>query len=465
MKKSTRRPGGSFTSWPWEPAGHTMSAMTWSQFICVLVAAAVLYQSETAQAEEQPSSTLETANPHDSGVNAAVDSRLKGQAPDDIDRKLERREQPKESKYPATALDPAVDRWQSLTTDLETEYGLQLGIAYTTLYQRLTDKKDGENIPIEGAGGDLDIYGDWSLPGPERSWSVGFQAEMRHRLLTSASPSELGASAGSQWGTTTGFNTQDMSLIQLWWQQTLFDETLRYRIGEVDPGDFFDVGTMDSANLFFINAALADNLTMALPENGVGAVVHISPSDNWYLNVGISDANGRRTDMDFNNAFDDNDQFIAAEIGWTPDIQGYGQGYYQLTVWETDGRRQPNQSSQSSGDGYALRLEQFFGEEFLSFATYSKSSGKASSVRQLATVGIGMLDILGYQEDIVGVAVGWGEPRDGNLRDQYVAEVFYRMQITDYLQVTPDLQIIKNPSQNRSDDTIGVIGLRLRLDF
>jgi porin len=204
---------------------------------------------------------------------------------------------------------------------------------------------------------------------------------------------------------------------------------------------------------------------MALPENGLGAVVSFSPGNDWYLNVGIGDANGRKTDLDFNSFFDDKDYFTAAEFGWTPDIQGVGQGYYQLTAWDTDGRRTHTQSKQSSGSGFALRFEQFLGEEFMSFVTYSKSSGGATSVRQLATAGIAMLDIGGYQDDIIGVAVGWGQPEDRNLRNQAIAEVFYRMQITDYLQVTPDLQIIKNPSQNRSDDTIGVIGLRLRLDF
>ena len=434
--------------------------------IAVLLATWVLCLTGMARASEQTTTAQEEAVQQSAGALDTTDSRQIGQAPDDISRKLDRLEQPKESMVGRTVLDPVLDRWRSISETLKSETGLAVGIAYTTLYQRLTDKKAG-NDPKEGAVGDLDIFGEWSLPGTEadRSWFVGYQAEMRHRLFTSSRPSELGASAGSLWGTTDGFNTQDMSLVQLWWQQAFFDEALRYRIGKVDQVDFFDIGTFNSANLFFSNAAFSASPTIAAPENGLGAAVSVSPSDNWYLNVGMGDANGRKTSMGFSSFFDDNDYFTAAEFGLTPKIQGYGQGYYQFTVWHTDGRKIHNKPKQSSGKGFSLRFEQYFGEDVLPFVTYSRASGGATAVRQLVTAGVGLRDIFGYKDDIVGVAVGWGQPEDRSLRNQTVAELFYRMQISDYLQLTPDIQIIREPSRNRDNDTIGVFGLRLRLVF
>lgn len=404
--------------------------------------------------------------PQDTGAFNSSDSRQIGQAPDDISRKVERLDQPRESMVEGTLLDPVLDRWQSVTDTLESETGLTVGVAYTTLYQRLTDKK-GSNDPKEGAVGDLDIFGEWSLPGSaaDRSWFVGYQAEMRHRVFTSSRPSELGASAGSLWGTTNGFNTQDMSLVQLWWQQAFFDEALTYRVGKVDQANFFDVGTLNSANLFFSNAAFSDNPTIPFPGNGLGAAVSLSPADDWYLTVGVGDANGRKTHMGFSSFHDERDYFTAADFGFTPKLRGYGQGYYQFTVWHTDGRKTHTREKQSSGKGFALRFEQYLGEKVLPFVTWSRASGGAKPVRQLVTAGIGFADILGYKDDIVAVAVAWGQPEDSSRQNQYTAEVFYRMQIADYLQVTPDIQIIRDPSNNRNNKTIGVFGLRLRLEF
>jgi porin len=79
------------------------------------------------------------------------------------------------------------------------------------------------------------------------------------------------------------------------------------------------------------------------------------------------------------------------------------------------------------------------------------------------TAGIGLRGIFGNRDDLTGVAVAWGQPEDRSLRNQYVAEVFYRVQLTEYIQVTPDLQLIVEPSKNRENDTIGVLGLRIRI--
>src|SRR6185436_3844745 len=49
-------------------------------------------------------------------------------------------------------------------------------------------------------------------------------------------------------------------------------------------------------------------------------------------------------------------------------------------------------------------------------------------------------------KDVFGVGVGWGRPSDSDLRDEYVGELFYRIQVTRNAQITPDVQIIVDPS-------------------
>ena len=429
----------------------------------LVLAVIVLWQSATALAQESVGSAPQSAAESDSAAQAVVESRLSGQSPDDVIGKLDRLEQPRDAKVTSTPLDQLLENWEAAKEHLGTKTGLSLGVSYTTLYQRLTNERNGNEFTREGAAGDLDIFGNWSMPGAERNWSIGFQAEMRHRIFTGEPPSGLGQSAGSLWGTTTGFNTQDLYMIQYWWHQALFDDAIIYRIGKLDYADYFDVGTLNSANLYFSNNILSDNPAIGFPDNGPGAAVHLSPGKNWHLNLGIGDANARKTDESA-SFFNDRDYFTAMEFGLTPDIAGYGQGFYQVTLWDTDGNRARN-SNDTSGRGVAVRFEQFIGEEFMVYTTYARSTGRARATRQLATAGFGLLDILGYKDDLIGVAMGWGQPRDRSLRDQYVAELFYRIQITDYLQLTPDIQVIVDPSQNRNDDIIGVLGLRLRLDF
>lgn len=55
----------------------------------------------------------------------------------------------------------------------------------------------------------------------------------------------------------------------------------------------------------------------------------------------------------------------------------------------------------------------------------------------------------------------WGP----GLKDQETLEVFYRIQLFKELAITPDLQYIKDPALNQTEDSLWVFGLRARLAF
>jgi len=63
------------------------------------------------------------------------------------------------------------------------------------------------------------------------------------------------------------------------------------------------------------------------------------------------------------------------------------------------------------------------------------------------------------------VGVGWAKPADGSLRDQYVVEIFYRLQIAENVAITLDLQLLIDPALNPAEDVIVVVGVRGRLAF
>ena len=68
-----------------------------------------------------------------------------------------------------------------------------------------------------------------------------------------------------------------------------------------------------------------------------------------------------------------------------------------------------------------------------------------------------------------GIAGGIWEPNEttygSGLKDQIVAELFTRLQVTENLQITPDIQYIKNPALNPDEDHSVVLGLRMRVVF
>ena len=61
----------------------------------------------------------------------------------------------------------------------------------------------------------------------------------------------------------------------------------------------------------------------------------------------------------------------------------------------------------------------------------------------------------------------WGEPNEDSLGqdldDQYTFEVYYRLQLTEQLALTPDIQYLVDPAQNPDEDKLWIFGLRARL--
>ncbi len=72
--------------------------------------------------------------------------------------------------------------------------------------------------------------------------------------------------------------------------------------------------------------------------------------------------------------------------------------------------------------------------------------------------------VLGFQQDELGFASFWVDPVKQNQNDEYGVETFWRFQLTNRSQLTPDIQLIRpSGSVNRNLET--VLSLRYLVDF
>ncbi|MEM7393953.1 MAG: carbohydrate porin, partial [Verrucomicrobiota bacterium] len=152
------------------------------------------------------------------------------------------------------------------------------------------------------------------------------------------------------------------------------------------------------------------------------------------------------------------------------------------------------------GWGFTVFLEHRIGN-VLPFFRYGYSEGTSAGnpalLDRMVTGGIAFEDVFGQDNDAIGIGASWGR-RDlggaaipinipivvdvgdelldlGEFRDtldvdfgvveQYSIELFYRVQVTQELQVTPSVQFIVDPAFNLEEDMITVLGLRGRAEF
>jgi hypothetical protein len=378
-------------------------------------------------------------------------------SPDDVTKELETVAKPRDSVFDNALLAPVDRAWNRITDPLNNRLGLELGLAYTLLFQYATDAQG----PQEAGGGIFDFMGLWSLVDRDGRYpgSLGFRVDFKHRIGNTA-PSDLNESIGSLWDTADLFNVQSLALAQLWWEQHFIFEQLDVilRVGKLDQYDFIGLYSYMSAKEAFLNQLFASNLAIDYPDNGLGLVSGLTYKRLYGL-VSIGDANGDKSSMDMSTFFTEREYFTAFKFGYSPLLNDSNIGYYDISVWHSDDRES---TGKPGGYGITLAMEQDIGT-FVPFINYGYANGDATMLQQFLTVGTGVESPFNYADGLIGMAFGWGNPANSSLRDQYAIETFYRLPLTPIFTVTPDIQLIIHPSEAPSTDLIGVFGLRLRM--
>ena len=112
------------------------------------------------------------------------------------------------------------------------------------------------------------------------------------------------------------------------------------------------------------------------------------------------------------------------------------------------------------GRGWCFSTSRKVLKESVAFLRASVADGGGARMHHLIQSGITSKT---FGHDLIGLGLSWGGPSDRSRRDQYGLEIFYAMQLTNNITVTPDIQITIYPSFNDEKDVVGVYSvLRIR---
>ena len=375
--------------------------------------------------------------------------------PADLNNRLARDDSIGDPLIATPRIDHLLAPWYEFKNRLRRERGLKFEFSYTALGQQANRSKSNSK---GAAGGVAEFIATWTPKALPSAWEgrLGTRFNNQHRLGTGIPPDQLNSKIGSVWGTATSFDEDGGYPAELWWRQKFGGDRLIMRVGKIDSSSFFDFLTLSDAFTGFISEPLAENAAIAFPDESLGAGGQFMLTEDVYISAGVFDANGG-----VRSFFDRSEYFRIVEAGWTPTFAGLGEGGISLTLWESDRREKANVPT---GRGFAASAEQEIGD-FLPFVRYGRSESTATTLKQTAAAGFGILRAFGRKNDVFGLGFTWGETFKRRQRDQYGLEAYYSLQLTNELTMTPDLQVIINPAENPREDRIAIVGLRLRKDL
>jgi porin len=351
--------------------------------------------------------------------------------------------------------------WQRFKEGLSERHGLDLLVTYTASAQIGSQSRRDFT-----AAHQVDLIGQWRLLDSPRWGQGAIEFSLAHFLtLGGVDATDFQESLGSSWLTNTFDTDPDSHLNEitfLWWDQRLFDDRLRVLVGKLDPTELVAqtryIG--DGQESFLATPLAEDPVLPFLETQSLGALARVV-RDDFYASFMISDATATRNGLDFDSVTDGKWQ-QALEVGWTPILPEVGAGAYRVTAFHVP--RVGSGDDEASGWSFAASFDQDVGEALALFLYFSRAHGRVLELEQQLSAGVVLRQPVGWTDDQLGLGLTWGRPRDRGARDQYAVELYWRLQLTERIELTPDLQLLIRPA-NSDDDVEAVGGLRVRVFF
>ena len=389
---------------------------------------------------------------------------------------------------PALERETLTGAWWGTREHLE-EKGIELTLGLTQVFQQNAHGGLDTERGAAGYSGSYDLEIDVDLEElaglAGASVSVLVQGSWSEGIDERAVGSVLGVNDAAG-----GYRSADVT--QLYYEQALADGRVRIRVGKLSltggfecrgcPVTFDGNSYANDETAQFLNAGLVNNPTIPFPDEGLGIVVYVEPVEGFYAAAGVADAQADARETGFHTAFHGEDAlFTIFETGLVPVIpsaNGPLVGAYRFGAWH-DSRskgRLDGGGTREDDVGFYVSFDQVLYREgdqddqgLAAFARWGSSDKRVNEIGNFWSAGIQYRGLLsGRDADVVGIGVAEGRLSrygDFSARDETVVEGYWSVELTPWLVVSPNVQVIRHPGGDRSVKDAVVVGCRVQAAF
>ncbi|HEY6765084.1 MAG TPA: carbohydrate porin [Candidatus Sulfotelmatobacter sp.] len=369
------------------------------------------------------------------------------------------------SKIPADPLirpDPLAPIFQpvdKLSDRLAQLARLKFGATYTFLNQYATITPEG--VRRNQLGGRLDFTGAWSV------YDHGSTAGSISLLVRS----------GTNIGISQQFNLSDslgsglylnclqgggpqepITLNILYWRQDFLKKRLSFYVGKIHPNEFVTLSMFNNdERTQFLNGANDGNLAVAYDGTyaGGGAVEFQATRHVYIHTIAVDTEGGQQRNID---TLVDRKYAEGVELGWASGSLGEQYRHYRIGMWRDDTKN----SGSGYGGGFAFDHE--FSNGWTPFGRFALSTSTGTAIKQIEGVGLAQVHPFGRRGDLFAMAFNYSEASHGKHRES-VFESFYRLRLTQSVNIGPDLEVSIHPTYATKAYTTTLLGARMEIIF
>jgi hypothetical protein len=236
-----------------------------------------------------------------------------------------------------------------------------------------------------------------------------------------------------------GFNFTDV-----YWQHEWANNTARLFLGKMNPAPFFDRNAIaGDPNSQYIAVPFCMSPVVPYPGHTATAILGVDLNESWTVRAAASNLLGSTASTGFQDL--DEGRFLwQGQVEWHTLKDDPLAASYRLHGWYAD-------AAGGGGGGIGINLDKKVCDQVTIFSRAGIGSDRTAISTQSVTGGFQIDNFLGRKRDALGVAVGWsdipdrfGPDLDGN---EFLAEVYWRINVTETLQISPDIMYFHKPDQ------------------
>jgi porin len=353
-----------------------------------------------------------------------------------------------------------VEPINTLTDRLARPERLKLGATYTFLNQYATIVPDG--VRNNQASGRLDVTGAWV------AYDHGSTAGSISMLVRSGT--NIGESqqfnlsdklgSGLFLNSLQGGGPQEPSTVNiLYWRQDVFKKRLSFYVGKIHPNQYISLSMFnDNERTQFLNGGSDGDL--AIPSDGTyagGAAVELQATQHVYFHAVVVDTEGaQQRDI---TTLADRKYMEDGELGWFSGSPGKRYRDYRVDFWRDDTK------TLGSGYGGGFGFEHELSDGWAPLGRVAFATATGTSIKQEEELGVAQVHPFGRSGDMFGVAFVSTEAIHPGKRHESVFESFYRLRVTQSLDLGPDVEVSIHPAYAIKRYTTTLLGLRMRVIF
>jgi porin len=335
---------------------------------------------------------------------------------------------------------------------------LKFGATYTFLNQYATITPDG--VRHDQPSGRLDFTGAWSVYDHE----------------TTAGSISLLIRSGTNIGISQQFNLSDrlgsglyLNCLQgggpqepitvniLYWRQDFLEKRLSFYVGKIHPNEYVTLSMFNNdERTQFLNGTNDGNDAVASDGTYAGGgAVEIQATQHVFVHAVAVDTEGSQQGNI--ETLVDRKYAEEVEVGWTSGSLGGKYRLYRGGVWRDDTK------DRGSGHGGGFEFDHELSDGWTPFGRFAFGTRTGTAIKDEYEFGLAQVHPFGRRGDMFGASFAFSEPNAPAKHHESVFESFYRLRLTQSVELGPDIEVSIHPTYASRAYTTTLLGARMRI--